>query len=127
VKPATPTQRTVTGRETEWASAELVERLEVAQSRAAELRSERDRLLTELRVAQLWVKELALWLDDAQARTGGRALAPPGLALGPRTVAALRRHAEEPVPWRRLAAVSAIVAAPWALLAALVWLVSTLV
>jgi hypothetical protein len=126
VKPATLTHKTVTGRGTEWEYAELVERVEVAESRAAELCSERDRLLTELRVAQLWVKELTLWLDEAQVRTGGRALAPPGLALAPRTVAALRRHAEEPVPWRRLAAVSAIVAAPWALLAALVWLVSTL-
>jgi hypothetical protein len=53
--------------EWEWADAELVEQVELLEARLANLESERSRLETELFIAQGWVKELALWLDEAQS------------------------------------------------------------
>lgn len=123
MKPITPVAGAGAGRETEWEYAELIERVEIAESRVDDLRAERERLRTELRIAQLWVKELALWLDEAQTRTGGKALRPASLALAPGTLALVRQREAEPIPWRRLATVGAIVTAPWALVAGLVWLV----
>jgi hypothetical protein len=56
--------------EQEWADAALVERLELLEAKLASLETERGRLETELYIAQSWVKELALWLDEAQLPTG---------------------------------------------------------
>ena len=50
--------------EQEWADAALVEQLELLEAKLASLETERGRLETELYIAQNWVKELALWLDD---------------------------------------------------------------
>lgn len=48
----------------EWQDVELVELL---QSRIQDLEGERARLRTELMIAESWVKELARWIDEAQA------------------------------------------------------------
>lgn len=56
--------------EQEWADAALVEQLELLEAKLASLETERGRLETELYIAQSWVKELALWLDEAQLPTG---------------------------------------------------------
>ena len=51
---------------------------------------------TELSIARSWVKELALWLDEAQMRTGRKALPArrgdglAGMILSPRTVRLLQ-------------------------------------
>jgi len=65
--------------EQEWVDAEFVEHVELLEAQVASLETERDRLEFELSVAQSWVKELALWVDEAQMRTGEKALpAVPG-------------------------------------------------
>lgn len=80
-----------TAQEQEWVDAELVEHVELLEAQVASLETERDRLETELSIARSWVKELALWLDEAQMRTKGKALpAVPaddlaGMILSPRT------------------------------------------
>jgi len=56
--------------EQEWADAALVEQLELLEAKLASLETERGRLETELYIAQSWVKELALWLDEAQLPSG---------------------------------------------------------
>jgi hypothetical protein len=56
--------------EQEWADAALVEQVELLEAQLASLETERGRLETELYIAQSWVKELALWLDEAQLPTG---------------------------------------------------------
>lgn len=56
--------------EQEWADAALVEQLELLEAKLASLETERGRLETELYIAQSWVKELALWLDEAQLSAG---------------------------------------------------------
>ena len=125
MKPITPAAPTSGGHATEWEYAELVEQVEVLRSQLRDLEAERDHLRTDLRVAQLWVKELALWLEEAQARTGGTALQPPGIALAPETLAALGEWQAKPTPWRRVASIGAIVAAPWAVLGVVAWLLAT--
>jgi len=55
--------------EQEWADAALVEQVELLEAQLASLETERSRLETELFIAQSWVKELALWLDEAQLPT----------------------------------------------------------
>ncbi len=60
-----------------WADAALVEQVELLEAQLASLETERGRLETELYIAQSWVKELALWLDEAQLA---------GTALPPRKV-----------------------------------------
>ena len=122
MKAGTQAERTGPRHATEWESAELVERFELLESRVKALQEERERLRTELRIAQLWVKELALWLDEALARKGVRALQPPGLALAPETLTVLREENERALPWARLATLGALVTAPWAMIALLVWL-----
>ena len=65
-----------TAQEQGWADAEPAERVELQllEAQVASLKTERDRLATELSIARSWVKELARWLDEAQMRTGGKAL-----------------------------------------------------
>jgi hypothetical protein len=58
------------GYEQEWADAALVEQVELLEAQLASLETERSRLETELSIAQRWVKELALWLDEAELPTG---------------------------------------------------------
>lgn len=123
MQPFTPAAPANVSHVTEWEYAELIEQGEVLQAELRDLRAERDRLRTDLRVAQLWVKELALWLDEAQARTGGAALGPERLALAPEALVALQEWNAEPTPWRRVAFIGAVVTAPWAILAGLAWLV----
>jgi hypothetical protein len=123
--PITPAAPTSGGYQIEWEDAELVEELEALRSRVRDLEAERDQLRTDLRVAQLWVKELAIWLEEAQARTGGTALQPSGLALAPETLLALRQWEAAPTPWRRFASLGAIVLAPWATLGLVAWLLAT--
>lgn len=53
--------------EQEWQQADLAERAEKAEAEAARLRTRVDDLETNLLVARLWVKELALWLDETAA------------------------------------------------------------
>jgi hypothetical protein len=60
--------------EQEWADAALVEQVELLEAQLASLETERGRLETELYIAQSWVKELALWLDEAQLPTGVKPL-----------------------------------------------------
>jgi hypothetical protein len=111
--------------EAEWRNAELAERVELLESQVKALRVERERLWTDLRVAQLWVKELTLWLDEAQTRMGDAALLLPTPApeLSPETLAALREHEKTPMPWRRMATVAAVAMVPWALIAGIVSLI----
>jgi hypothetical protein len=68
--------------EQEWADAALVEQVELLEAQVASLETERSRLETELSIAQRWVKELALWLDEAQLPTGVK-LAPGTPATTP--------------------------------------------
>ena len=56
--------------EQEWADAALVEQVELLEAQVASLETERGRLETELFIAQSWVKELALWMDEAQLPSG---------------------------------------------------------
>jgi hypothetical protein len=68
--------------EQEWADAALVEQLELLEAKLASLEAERGRLETELYIAQSWVKELALWLDEAQPPTGVKpAPGTPGMTV----------------------------------------------
>lgn len=104
--------------ESEWLGAELVERIELLEAQVAALERERTRLETELVVARSWVKELALWLDEAQARTGGRALPATDPArlegfLAPETIRLLSDVERPRAEWRRVLAFAALVLAPW--------------
>jgi hypothetical protein len=56
--------------EQEWADPAPVEQVELLEAQLANLETERSRLETELFIAQSWVKELALWLDEAQLASG---------------------------------------------------------
>ncbi len=94
-----------TAQEQEWADAELLEQVELLEVQAASLETERDRLATELSIARSWVKDLALWLDEAQMRTGRKALPAwraddlAGMILSPRTVRLLREGEAAPIAW----------------------------
>jgi hypothetical protein len=105
----------------EWRDADLVDRAEQAEAEAAMLRETLERRETELTIARLWVKELALWLDEANSRQDARWSAPlSALRLSPRTEPILQQRLDGPQPWR-LATVAAIVAAPWLVLGLLAW------
>lgn len=116
-----------TAQEQEWVDAELVEHVELLEAQVASLETERDRLETELSIARSWVKELALWLDEAQMRTKGKALpAVPaddltGMILSPRTARLLEEAEATPIAWGRVALLAGFVLAPWAVLGALVY------
>lgn len=125
MKLTSPAARTSLGHDGEWEYAVLVEQLEIQESRVDDLRAERDRLRTDLRIAQLWVKELALWLDEAHAQSAEAAFGPAGLAPAPELLAALHEREAEPIPWGRVAFIGALVTAPWAILGGLAWLVLT--
>jgi hypothetical protein len=117
-----------TAQEQEWADAELVEQVELLEAQAASLETERDRLATELSITHSWVKELALWLDEAQMRTGRKALPTrraddlAGMILSPRTVRLLKEGEAAPIAWGRLALLAGFVLAAWAVLASLVYI-----
>jgi len=108
--------------EQEWVDAELVEQVELLEAKVASLE-------TELSVAQSWVKELALWLDEAQMRTGGKALpAVPadelvGIRSSPDTTRLLEEIEATPIAWGRLVVLAGLVLAPWAVLGSLIYLV----
>jgi len=95
-----------TAQEQEWADAQPAEQVELQllEAQVASLKTERDRLATELSIARSWVKELALWLDEAQMRTGGKAL-PARRAddlagiFSPRTVRLLKEEDAAPIAW----------------------------
>jgi hypothetical protein len=125
VKLTSPAARTSLGHDGEWEYAGLVEQLETLESRVDDLRAERDRLRTDLRIAQLWVKELALWLDEAHAQSREAAFGLAGLAPAPELLATLHEREAEPILWGRVASIGALVTAPWAILAGLAWLVLT--
>jgi hypothetical protein len=55
-------------KQVEWSHADGREQVEFLENRVSELTLELERLKTELTVSRLWVKELALWLDMAQAK-----------------------------------------------------------
>jgi hypothetical protein len=125
-----PTRNPVRARasadEQEWVDAELVEHVELLEAEVAGLETERELLKTELSIARSWVKELALWLDEAQRRTGGKAL--PAMSaddlvgiLSPRTVRLLQGKETAPIDRGRLALLSGFVLAPWAVLGSLVY------
>jgi len=100
--------------EQEWVDAELVEQVELLEAQVASLDSERSRLETELSIAQRWVKELALWLDEAQMPTDVRPV--PG---------ALEEDLEEaqavPIAWGTVAPLTGLILAPWVVLGALIY------
>ena len=116
-----------TAQEQEWADAELLEQVELLEAQAASLETERDRLATELSIARSWVKELALWPDEAQMRTGRKALPAwraddlAGMILSPRTVRLLQEGEAAPIAWGRLARLAGFVLAAWAVLGSLVY------
>jgi hypothetical protein len=98
----------------EWYDAALIDRAEKAEAEAAELRATLERRETERLIARLWVKELALWFDEANAREGGHpATLLSELRLAPRTESIVRERLGHPRPWRRLATVAAVIAIPW--------------
>ena len=112
--------------EQEWVDAELVEHVELLEARVASLETERELLKTELSIARSWVKELALWLDDAQLRTGGKTI--PAMSaddlvgiFSPRTVRLLQEKETAPIDRGRLALLSGFVLAPWAVLGSLIY------
>jgi hypothetical protein len=114
------------GREAD--AAELHEQIELLEAHIRSLRAERELRATELLVARSWVKELALWLDEAQQRTGGTAL--PATTpqdqeafLSPRTIRLLHEAEHGPIRWGNLAIVAALVVVPWAVLGAVAYLV----
>ena len=113
------TVETASAHEREWVDAEQVEHIELLQSQIDTLQVERERLKTELLVARSWVKELALWLDLAQARTGRDALpvTKPGELteiLSPSTLQQLCEGEKAPIAWGKVAAVAGHVLLPWA-------------
>jgi hypothetical protein len=112
--------------EQEWVDAELVDHVELLEAEVASLETERELLKTELSIARSWVKDLALWLDEAQMRAGGKTL--PAMSaddlvgiLSPRTVRLLQEKETAPIDRRRLALLSGFVLAPWAVLGSLVY------
>lgn len=124
----TRTGRAPGASEREADSAELNERIEMLEAGLRGLRAERERLATELLVAESWVKELALWLDEA--RTGGTALPPPTPpaepVLSPHTVRLLDEARQRSLPWGKVARLVGLVALPWALIAGLGYLIYVL-
>jgi hypothetical protein len=125
-----PTRNPVRARasadEQEWVDAELVEHVELLEAEVASLETERELLKTELSIARSWVKELALWLDEAQMRAGGKTL--PAMSaddlvgiLSPRTVRLLQEKETAPIDRGRLALLSGFALAPWAVLGSLVY------
>ena len=125
-----PTRRlvraTASADEQEWVDAELVEHVELLEAEVASLETERELLKTELSIAGSWAKELALWLDEAQMRTGGKTL--PAMSaddlvgiLSPRTVRLLQEKETAPIDRGRLALLSGFALAPWAVLGSLVY------
>jgi hypothetical protein len=54
-----------TADQAEWSHADRREDVEFLEERVSELTVELERIKTELTIARLWVKELALWLDTA--------------------------------------------------------------
>ena len=113
------TVETASAHEREWVDAEQVEHIELLQSQIDTLQVEREWLKTELLVARSWVKELALWLDLAQARTGRDALpvTKPGELteiLSPSTLQQLCEGEKAPIAWGKVAAVAGHVLLPWA-------------
>ena len=117
--------------EREWVDAEQVEYIELLQSQIDTLQVERERLKTELLVARSWVKELALWFDVAQARTGRDALRvtkPDELTeiLSPCTIRQLCEDEKAPIAWGKVAAVAGHVLLPWAGLGALAYVIYAL-
>jgi len=126
------TVETASAHEREWVDAEQVEHIELLQSQIDTLQVERERLKTELLVARSWVKELALWLDLAQARTGRDALPvtkPDELTeiLSPRTIQQLCEGEKAPIAWGKVAAVVGHVLLPWAGLGVLAYVTYALV
>ena len=70
-----------------WREAELIDRADEAEAVSVELRAKAQRLETELLIARLWVKELALWLEESPAirrRRPGRSRARPDNPGAPR-------------------------------------------
>ena len=121
-----PVRARASADERECVDAELVEHVELLEAQVASLDTERELLNTELSIARSWVKELALWLDEAQTRTGGNAL--PAMSaddlvgiLSPRTVRLLQEEKTAPIDQGRLALLSGFVVAPWAVLGSLVY------
>lgn len=121
---------TASGHEREWVDAEQVERIELLQSQVESLQAERERLKIELLVARSWVKELARWLDEAEAPSGRHVLpvTKPDLMeiLAPRTIELLREGEKEPIEWGKVAAAPGLVLLPWGILGALAYLIYAL-
>jgi len=125
------TIETASAHEREWVDAEQVEHIELLQSQIDTLQVERERLKTELLVARSWVKELALWLDVAQAQTGRdalRATKPDELTeiLSPCMIQQLCEGEKAPIAWGNVAAVAGHVLLPWAGLGALAYVIYAL-
>ena len=115
----------------EWVDAELVEHVELLEVRVASLETERVALETALTVAQRRVRELGLWLDEAQVRAERYAL--PAMAddylagISPRAVRLLQEVETAPIAWGRLAVLAGFILGLWAVIGSLVYLTWLLV
>jgi hypothetical protein len=110
MEPTVQHVREIDTREQEWREALLVDRAERAEAEAARLQAELEKQTSELLVARLWVKELALSLDESHQRRSS--LSDLG-GLSRETEALLRSRLEEPSPVQKIVIVAGIVAAPW--------------
>lgn len=102
-----------------WREAELIDRAEDAEAATVELRARAERLETELLIAHLWVKELALWLEESPTiPADGR----DARKLAPTIQELLDDLPAEPFPWRRLGGLALLVILPWVAIALAVYL-----
>jgi hypothetical protein len=110
----------------EWFEAQLIDRAERAEAEAATLRADLERRETELLIARLWVKELALWLEEATQGDRTWPVSSLAVRLSPQAGRASHERLETPHRGRRLATVAAMVATPWLALSALAYAVYAL-
>lgn len=116
-----PTAGSTTATVREADDVALIERIEVLEDELKARTEERERLKTELMVAQGWVRELATWVEENappvgavardRSRRGEKPLGSFGIPL-PSTPA---------VEWRAVTTAGAAVVAPWLVLALVVY------
>ena len=117
--------RSTTATADEFDHAALIERIEFLETDLEAVKGERERLKTELVVAQCWVRELATWVEENAppsgavarewSRRGEKPLGSFGLPF-PATPAA------PPVDWRAATPALIVLFAPWLLLGLVVYI-----
>jgi hypothetical protein len=122
------TQTKAASADREWLDAHLQDRIKRLESDLHIARTERERLRSELLMAQSWRREYALWLDEVHVATGERARRPtPETLLGPETLALLKDIAPLSA-WRPVRVVIAAALLPWAIIATAaygIWLLAS--